>query len=213
MSKRNTAPASILSAFALTLCLLSAVITAQVAAPTNHAKPKSVGLLDRMNLEFAPQKGPEVVAGAPLKGVDVKLGKNPGGSPAARTTTDSKGKFNLGVVPAGSYILTLDLPEEPKATEDSSRTDEKGPSAVNVKLALIRIDGAVAGVTVRGWDPKSKKSFEVAAQSTAKATDQEKIILESDGKTPLTGIVETGIVKPKSNITNNSVGAPSPTPR
>lgn len=200
MSKRNTAPAFILSAFALTLCLLSAVITAQIPAPTHHAKPEFVGLFDRLNLEFAPQKGPEVVAGAPLKGVDVKLGKNPGGSPAARTTTDSKGKFNLGVVPAGSYILTLDFPEEPKQQgTGSSSTKEKGPSAVNVKLALITIDGAVAGVIVRGWDPKSKKSFEPAAQSTAKTMDQEKIILESDGKTALTGIVETAIVKPKSN--------------
>jgi hypothetical protein len=213
LSKRNTVPAFILSAFALTLSLFSVVITAQIPAPTNYAKPKSVGLLDGMNLEFAPQKGPEVVAGAPLKGVDVKLGKNPGGSPAARTTTDSKGKFNLGVVPAGSYILTLDLPEEPKATGDSSSAKEKGPSAVNVKLARIGIDGAVGGPINRGWDPKSKKPFDQAPQSTAKTTDQEKIILESDGKTPLTGIVETAIVKPKSNITNNGVAAPSPTPR
>ena len=106
----------------------------------------------------------------------------------------------------------MDLPEEPKATGDSSNAKEKGPSAVNVKLARIRIDGAVGGTINRGWDPKSKKPFELAAPSTAKTTDQEKIILESDGKTPLTGIVETGIVRPKSNITNNKVAAPSPTP-
>jgi hypothetical protein len=177
MFKRNAVPASILAL--ATLCLLSAVINAQ--------------------------KGPEVVAGAPLKGVDVKLGKNPGGSPAARATTDSEGKFNLGVVPAGSYILTLDFPDESKLNQGSGTisTKEKGPSAVNVKLALITIDGAVGGRMVRGWDPKNKKSVDLATKSTAKAAAPEKIILESDGHNPLIGICETAIVKSKSNITNN----------
>src|SRR5437763_14205818 len=46
-------------------------------------------------------------AGAPLKGVDVKLGKNPGGTPAARTT-NAEGKSDFGVVPAGSYYVVVD---------------------------------------------------------------------------------------------------------
>ena len=50
-----------------------------------------------------------VYAGAPLKGVDVKLGKNPGGSPAARATSDSDGKVAFGILPAGSYLMTLSL--------------------------------------------------------------------------------------------------------
>src|SRR5689334_18446847 len=55
------------------------------------------------------QKGPQSTTGAPLKGVDVKLGKSPGGSPAARTTTDGEGNFTLPIVPAGEYILTLEI--------------------------------------------------------------------------------------------------------
>ncbi len=47
------------------------------------------------------------IAGAPLKGVDVKLGKNPGGTPAARTTTDGKGNFGFGVLPQGSYSVII----------------------------------------------------------------------------------------------------------
>ena len=177
MSKRNTVPASILAI--TTLCLLSAVIYAQ--------------------------KGPEAVTGAPLKGVDVKLGRNPGGSPAARSTTDSKGKFSLGVVPAGSYILTLDFPEESKLDQGPGTisTKEKGPSAVNVKLALVTIDGAAGGRMVRGWDPKNKRSVDLSPKSTAKAAAPEKIILESDGHNPITGICETAIIRSKSNITNN----------
>jgi hypothetical protein len=146
------------------------------------------------SVEPAPQKGPEVVTGAPLKGVDVKLGKNPGGGAAARTT-DSKGKFDFGVVPAGSYYLVLDLPE--------ATMKEKGPSAVNVKLARVSVEGAVGGPIKTGWDFQNKKTFALSGQATAKTAAQTRIILESNGHDPLTGIVETAVVRSKSNISNN----------
>ena len=49
-------------------------------------------------------------AGAPLKGIDVKLGKNPGGGCAARTT-DEGGSADFGTMPAGSYNFTFNYPE------------------------------------------------------------------------------------------------------
>ena len=45
-------------------------------------------------------------AGSPLKGIDVKLGKNPGGGAAARVT-NAGGDADLGVWPRGSYTVTL----------------------------------------------------------------------------------------------------------
>lgn len=48
--------------------------------------------------------------GAPLKGVDVKLGKNPGGSPAARTITDNNGNYTFNNVPLSSYKIYVDIP-------------------------------------------------------------------------------------------------------
>ena len=47
-----------------------------------------------------------LLAGAPLKGVDVKLGRNPGGMVAARTTAGD-GSFDFGVLPKGRYVITL----------------------------------------------------------------------------------------------------------
>ncbi|HKT54561.1 MAG TPA: hypothetical protein VJP88_08910 [Caulobacteraceae bacterium] len=45
-------------------------------------------------------------AGAPLKGVDVKLGKNPGGSAAARLT-DASGNADFGIWPKGDYTISV----------------------------------------------------------------------------------------------------------
>jgi hypothetical protein len=195
MFKRSTVTALVFSAFIFSvLSPPSTALTAQAQGRASQMKPMSMVELESTNVEAAPQKGPEVVTGAPLKGVDVKLGKNPGGSPAARTT-DSKGKFDFGVMPAGSYYLVLDLPE--------ATMKQKGPSAVNVKLARVSVEGSVGGPIKTGWDFQHKETFALSAQATAKTAGQTKIILESNGHDPLTGIVETAVVKSKSNITNN----------
>src|SRR5258708_8159422 len=56
-------------------------------------------------------------AGAPLKGVDVKLGKAPGGGASARTT-NADGKIDLGVLEAGSYYLTVSPPRNRHAKDE-----------------------------------------------------------------------------------------------
>ena len=48
--------------------------------------------------------------GAPLKGIDVKLGKNPGGGCAARTTTDNQGSYVFSNIDTGSYKIYVDIP-------------------------------------------------------------------------------------------------------
>jgi hypothetical protein len=80
-----------------------------------------------------------VFAGAPLKGVDVKLGKNPGGGCAARTT-DAGGKADFGVWPKGNYTLEFAPGASIAAPAATART---APPAV-IKLHVV-ISGAAAG--------------------------------------------------------------------
>jgi sugar lactone lactonase YvrE len=54
--------------------------------------------------------GHNAVLGAPLKGIDVKLGRNPGGGCAARTTTSSTGAYIFNHVDTGSYKIYVDIP-------------------------------------------------------------------------------------------------------
>jgi hypothetical protein len=69
---------------------------------------------------------------------------------------------------------------------------------------LITINGAVGGTRSTGWNFETGKAFNPNKAATAKTTTaEESILLDSNGKDPLTGTVETTVVKSKSNITNN----------
>ena len=137
--------------------------------------------------------------GAPLKGVDVKLGKPPGGGAAARTT-DDRGAFDFGVVPKGTYVLTVALHGVPgiappaQALERGVAVSRSAP-----QTCLIEIDGAAGGTMEVGWDLKNGRRIASPAASAAILGTAGEIIVNSDGHHPLKGTV----VRPKSNISNN----------
>ena len=126
-------------------------------------------------------------AGAPLKGVDVKLGKNPGGSPAARTT-NTEGKIDLGVLAEGSYYLIVSPPKSGNVKDEPD--------------ALVEIHGPSGGTVTKRWNHAQQKAFDVNAQSSARGAGEDRIVFSADGKHPV-DIAMTTIVKSKSNITNN----------
>ncbi len=94
-----------------------------------------------------------VFAGAPLKGIDIKLGKNPGGSPEAKysATTDADGKFTISNVPAGTYDLYCSYAACARAI------NTKGTGAVARTTAgrfAIEIDG-ISNLKISSATPKS----------------------------------------------------------
>ncbi len=93
-------------------------------------------------------------AGAPLKGIDVKLGKNPGGGCAARTT-DSGGKADFGSWPKGNYTLEFtpavsSLAAAP-ATDRMQAPATKPGATTSTKLHVV-ITGATGGKLERDFD-------------------------------------------------------------
>jgi hypothetical protein len=88
-----------------------------------------------------------VFAGAPLKGIDVKLGKNPGGGCAARTT-DAGGKADFGVWPKGNYTLEF----SPAASNSGAPAPTARTAAQAATKLHVVISGAVAGKIERDVD-------------------------------------------------------------
>ena len=123
-----------------------------------------------------------VYAGAPLKGVDVKLGRNPGGQVIRTATTDKDGKFDFGVVPPGSYVVLF------------GKDEKASPEVLD-----LTVTGTSKGTVKFQCDRKSGSVIDKEKQDAARALKPEKIVIESDGKQPLNGT----IVKSKSNIRNN----------
>ncbi|MDP2387379.1 MAG: T9SS type A sorting domain-containing protein [Bacteroidota bacterium] len=107
-------------------CLLEDTVTIQVLEALTQTGPGAIsgyiiegvgfgtnrlnGGITNPNIPFAP--------GGPLKGVDVKLGKNPGGGIQARTMSDSTGFYVFDSLPVGGYKIYVDIPNLPM---DSTR--------------------------------------------------------------------------------------------
>ena len=90
------------------------------------------------------------LAGAPLKGIDVKLGKNPGGGCASRTT-DANGMADFGVWPKGAYTITISPPGDGAtlhlqvigADGGAMERDIKPASAARAAPILFSLDGGM----------------------------------------------------------------------
>jgi hypothetical protein len=139
--------------------------------------------------------GCDLFAGAPLKGVDVKLGRNPGGAVMRTVTTDANGALDLGILPAGSYYLAFKSTSEPEPTDP--------------EILVVEISGTPNGPTTYDYNRKSGSIVIHDRAEAARAADQP---AKSAKKPPLKMMtfvsdgehaVKATIVKSKSNITNN----------
>ena len=96
-------------------------------------------------------------AGAPLKGIDVKLGKNPGGGCAARTTA-AGGKADFGVWPKGNYTLEF---APAAANGPAGHAQDRSLVMPALMKARVVISGATGGKIER--DVEAGASNERAA--------------------------------------------------
>jgi hypothetical protein len=145
-------------------------------------------------------------SGAPLKGVDVKLGRYSGAqfsasSAVASAKTDDKGHFTFPVLPRGQYVLTLSLPAETSAAKPMTQRGAATEAAP--RYGIVTLNLADGHQVTMGYDFAQAKAFDAtldpantAAMKAAKFTP---LIFVSDGAQPCNGT----IVKSKSNITNN----------
>ena len=118
-------------------------------------------------------------AGAPLKGVDVKLGKAPGGGASARTS-DEGGNVSFGVLSRGSYYLILTPPPPPASTKNRPAP---------MKACVVTVEGASGGPVHAEWNFQTSRVVSQQGGSTARSQNQDRVTFESDGKSSIDVVV------------------------
>ena len=135
---------------------------------------------------------PTSANGAPLKGVDVKLGKNPGGQAAARATTNAKGEYNLGIQPSGKYDLTVSPPPDLTDTQTTGGADQRASnlnlSKSNINRVAITIHGVKGGPIKKNLDFKAQEGD--ATQRVGRPKYQDiTVTIETDGNSEVKGTI------------------------
>lgn len=122
------------------------------------------------------------VAGSPLKGIDVKLGKNPGGGCSSRTT-DAKGNADFGVWPKGNYYIIVSLPK-------------------NLPSLHVVVHGAAAGPLERDVDSR-KAAGTAPLVLTMNGTTPLTVTVIADTGEVIPQPLDAAKIKSHSNQTNN----------
>ena len=185
MFKRNTVSALVLCAFLFASLSMLSTARAQRAGD---------------------QSTTQMLPGAPLKGVDVKLARyggaqfSSGSMGSFRAVTNEKGEFKFPVVPKGEYLLTVEVSEKVRTELAATPT---GNARLDGKIdsLLISIEDA-GGKRKIGWDLARVGAFDPLVldrtkQSTAGTAGQKKPnLVVSDGVSPCNGAINTS----RSNI-------------
>jgi hypothetical protein len=92
------------------------------------------------------------VPGDPVPGVDVKLGRNPGGQLVASTQTDTSGTYSFPNVAYGSYTIFADIPGLGRDSSYTVVVDSVNSNYLNLdylvdSTVVFIVDNTVTGIT------------------------------------------------------------------